>query len=201
MSHLPEHLQKLKNESVTKELTLDEVMNILGDEGHYLFILFFILPFLQPIPLYGLSTPVGIAMIFVALFLFQHRAPYLPNKIKAMIVKKEILDNIFKVLEKLFLWSHRIHRERMTYFIDVKVFHKLNATLIALNAFLLALPLPIPFSNTVPAVSILLLTVGSIQKDGLFIIFSYIWHFSVVYFFWQLLLLIYQFLQSQQILT
>lgn len=108
---------------------------------------------------------------------------------------------VFIVLEKLFKHSQKIHRQRLQMITETLVFQKINALLIAFNAFLLALPLPIPFSNTVPAISILLIAVGSIQKDGLFILFSYLWHTIVIFSFWQLLLLALQFLQGHQFLT
>lgn len=201
MSFLPEHLRALKEEINQKDLSLQEVLHLLGDEGHFLFILIFILPFLQPIPLYGLSTPVGISMMIIAYYLFRHQDPWLPAKLQNKIVKKEILDQVFNVLEKLFKFSQKIHRHRLLLMTDASFFQKLNALLIAMNALLLALPLPIPFSNTVPAISILLLAVGAIQKDGLFILFSYFWHFIVIASFWQILLLVVQFLQSHQFLT
>lgn len=201
MSFLPEHLMLLKNEIQKRDLTLQEILHLLGDEGHYLFILIFILPFIQPIPLYGLSTPVGISMMIIAYFLFRHQDPWLPQKLQKKIVKKEILEPVFNVLDKLFRLSRKVHRQRLQILTDSRLFQKINAFIIAMNALLLALPLPIPFSNTVPAISILLLAVGAIQKDGLFILFSYFWHFIVIASFWQILLLVVQFLQSHQFLT
>lgn len=88
MSFLPEHLLQLKQENQSRDLSLQEILHLLGDEGHYLFILIFILPFLQPIPLYGLSTPVGISMMIIAFFLFRHQDPWLPQNLQKKIVKK-----------------------------------------------------------------------------------------------------------------
>jgi hypothetical protein len=46
--------------------------------------------------------------------------------------------------------------------------------LLILNAILLALPLPIPFSNAIPAWMILFQALGHLEEDGFFIVLSYI---------------------------
>lgn len=42
--------------------------------------------------------------------------------------------------------------------------------LIGVSGFLLTLPLPLPFSNSLPAWTVILLAAGSLGRDGLFFI-------------------------------
>jgi hypothetical protein len=45
---------------------------------------------------------------------------------------------------------------------------------IFLGGFILLLPLPIPFSNTLPALSIVLLAAGMMERDGLLVLAGYV---------------------------
>ena len=55
--------------------------------------------------------------------------------------------------------------------------------LLITNAVLLALPLPIPFSNAIPAWMILLQSLAHLEKDGLFIILPYVQTAVCVFYF------------------
>jgi hypothetical protein len=46
--------------------------------------------------------------------------------------------------------------------------------LLILNSILLALPLPIPFSNALPAWMIFFQALGHLEEDGFFIVLSYL---------------------------
>ena len=48
---------------------------------------------------------------------------------------------------------------------------------------MLLLPLPIPFSNILPAFSVLLFSAGLLERDGVFILAGYIVFFCAVAFF------------------
>ena len=48
-----------------------------------------------------------------------------------------------------------------------------NAILIAFMAFLLALPVPLPFTNTLPAYTIILLAASMMEEDGVLIWLGY----------------------------
>ena len=61
---------------------------------------------------------------------------------------------------------------------------RVNSAVLVFGGLLLMAQLGlIPFSNTVPAVGILLLTVGMMQRDGVFVLLGYLGHvLTVVYF-------------------
>jgi hypothetical protein len=45
---------------------------------------------------------------------------------------------------------------------------------ILLSALILLLPLPVPFSNTLPAFSILFLAAGLLERDGVFVVAGHV---------------------------
>lgn len=173
----------LQEEASKGHLTLRSVFQLLGEEGHAMLVLFFCLPFLQPIPIPGLSTPLGIMICVVAFFLYLQRPPWLPKRFENLKLSSDVVIKVSEVAEKIWTYVSRIVKERLTFFHDIWFFRAVNLLVFVGNAVLLSLPLPIPFSNTVPAVGIILCAIGHMEKDGLFILFSYLWCLIVASFF------------------
>lgn len=170
---LLDHLDEIEAHCAQKEITLKTIFNIFGNDGHYVLIFFLILPFLQPIPLFGLSTPFGLLIAVVGFFAFLKRPPAVPErwgskKLPSGTVLK-IAESSEKVFEKLSLIIHPRWKNLFK-----GPFRYLNLVVLVLNAILLALPLPIPFSNTMPAFVILFQALGHLEEDGALVILSYV---------------------------
>jgi len=166
-------LDEIEAQCANGAITFKTIFNIFGSDGHYVLIFFLILPFLQPIPLFGLSTPFGILIAVVAYFSYLNRPPLIPKrwenkKLPASTVLK-IAEGSERVFEKL---SFILHPRWNGLFKGP--FRITNSILLILNAILLALPLPIPFSNAIPAWMILFQALAHLEEDGLFIVLSYI---------------------------
>lgn len=174
----------LLQEEVKKgPLTLQKVFDLLGEEGHGTLILFLCLPFLQPIPLPGLSTPLGFLIILVGYFLARHKAPWIPKKYAHHEISGELLLKVSELAEKIWTYVAKVVRARWVFFLENRFLQWFNFFILLFNCVLLALPLPIPFSNTVPVISIVALAIGSMEKDGLLIFFAYLWSLVVASFF------------------
>lgn len=170
---LLDHLDEIEVQCAKGEITLKMIFTIFGADGHYVMIFFLILPFLQPIPLFGLSTPFGILIGIVAYFAYRNRPPIIPRRwefkrLPGTTVLK-IAEGSERVFEKI---SFILHPRWKIFFKEP--FRVVNLMLLILNAVLLALPLPIPFSNAIPAWMILFQALGHLEEDGLFIVLSYI---------------------------
>ena len=59
----------------------------------------------------------------------------------------------------------------------------MHAVLMLLAALALLLPLPIPFTNSFPAWTILLLAAGLLERDGVFILAGYLVFVAGVFYF------------------
>lgn len=173
----------LQEEASHGDLTLRQVFDLLGEEGHAMIILFLCLPFLQPIPIPGLSTPLGFLISAVAFFLYRDRPPWLPKKFEKLKMSSHVLLKISEVAERIWSYAVKVVRPRLVFFHDGWFFRIINLLVFVVNSALLALPLPIPFSNTVPVVAIILSAIGHMEKDGLFILSSYLWCVIVASFF------------------
>ncbi|HWH68257.1 MAG TPA: exopolysaccharide biosynthesis protein, partial [Candidatus Sulfotelmatobacter sp.] len=58
-------------------------------------------------------------------------------------------------------------KPRLQFFHQDTLFQRLAGVLITLSGVLLLLPLPIPFSNFFPALTVVLLASGALKQDGL----------------------------------
>jgi hypothetical protein len=170
-------------------ITLGDFFALLGNQGHQLLILFLALPFLQPIPLLGLSTPLGILIGLVALLHFRGQPPLIPARFKKLEISKRVLNKTVEVGRKLWSLLDRLAvRPRFLFFIEGRVFRLLNLFLAVTLGFLLSLPLPVPFSNTVPAFCLVIHSLAQIRRDGALVFLSYCIFFGTLTFFWGVIL-------------
>lgn len=167
------HLDGIEAQCAQGDITLKAIFGVLGNEGHYVLIFFLILPFLQPIPLVGLSTPFGLLIAVVSYFAYVKRPPLIPKRWEhhrlphATVLK--IAEGSEYIFEKLAFLFHP--RWKFAFGGPLRL---ANSSLLVANAILLALPLPIPFSNAIPAWGILFQALGHLEEDGVLIALSYV---------------------------
>jgi hypothetical protein len=61
-------------------------------------------------------------------------------------------------------------RPRWTWLLDAGVLHHAYGAIILVCGALLLLPLPIPLSNTLPALTVVLLAAAMLERDGYFVV-------------------------------
>lgn len=180
---LLDHLDEIEKKCQSGNISLRDIFNIFGADGHYVLLTFLLLPFLQPIPLPGLSTPFGVLIAMVGVLAYFRKPPWIPRKWAEKKLPSTTVLRIAEGSEKVFEKLTKIFHPRYK-FLFQDPFRTLSSILLVLNALLLALPLPIPFSNTIPAWTIALHALAYLEDDGLFVIFSYIGSaVCLVYFF------------------
>lgn len=176
-------LESLSESSLKRSLTLQEIIDSFGTRCHSLLIIFLILPFLQPIPLVGLSTPLGIMIVIVSFFQVLKKNPWVPKRWKSKEISSKLLVNTHKIAQKFFAKISGSISQRWSVIFSAMAFDILNFIVVATLAILLALPLPVPFSNTVPAIGIFLNGVGYLEKDGALVVLSYFVFLIALVFF------------------
>ncbi len=138
----------------------------LSGRGNALLAFIVVLPFLQPIPLPGLSTPFGIAVVLLGAAMAFGRPLWLPKRWldhelrSALVIRiggggQRLLHKVERFIKPRGLWFHR-HRWART----------IAGLVIAVSGAELALPLPIVFTNTLPALTIATTAVGLLEEDA-----------------------------------
>ena len=180
---LSEELAELRVRAGERAITLREVIYLLGGRAYMLLVLLLALPFITPIPIPGLSTPFGLAIALIALRLSLGQRPLLSKKLQRKTLPAGFVGKVFGTAEKVLRFLEKFLRPRFTVLTDTRLLQQLHAVLMLLAALALLLPLPIPFTNSFPAWTILLLAAGLLERDGVFILAGYVVFVAGVLYF------------------
>lgn len=177
---LGETIDRIRGRSVT----LRELIAAIGEQGLLLLCALLCLPFLIPVSVPGVSTVFGGAIILIGVAVTLNRMPWLPKKI---LDKEMDTDKLIPALQKGVKLVSRIDpyvKPRLTGLTQTGLMARFNGLVLIFSAALLMAPLgPIPFSNTLPGVAILLLAIGMVQRDGVFVLLGYLFNLATVVYF------------------
>jgi hypothetical protein len=175
-------LTELRTRVAQRPVTIRELLYVLRGRAYMLLVILLTLPFLQPIPLPGLSTPLGLAICLICLRLALGQRPWLPKSIQRKVLPAGFVPRVLDLAAKIISWLERVLRPRWLVLTDHALIRQLHALIMFAGASILLLPLPIPFSNNLPAWSILLLACGLLERDGRAVVLGYlVFAFSIVY--------------------
>jgi hypothetical protein len=180
---LSEEFALILLEFEVEAVTLREVMGLLHGRGFVLLVMLLALPFSTPIPLPGLSTPLGAIILLIGVRLVLGAKPWLPAKLLDTRLPPKVFAKVFAFTRRILVAFERLLRPRLLWLTDAAWLRQLHAVPIAMCAALLLLPLPVPLSNTLPAWGIMLIAAGLLENDGAFIIAGWIVTAVAVAFF------------------
>jgi hypothetical protein len=169
-------LEALRTRMKDQSLTLGELKQALKGRGWTTLLILLALPFcFVAIP--GLSTPFGIAIGFIGACIAIGREPWLPRFIMRQRLStarsNQLLAGAIKAARKL----ESFVRPRLGFLHAGPTMPRLIGLSIVIAGLALMLPLPIPFSNSIPAWAVVLLAVGMMEKDGFCVLLG---HLTVV---------------------
>ena len=145
----------------------------LKGRGIAMILLILALPFCV-IPLPGLSTPFGIAVFLIGVRIAVGRKPWLPAFILRQNLSSERLARILDGCMSFARTMEKCVKPRMHFVLRWPGMMNLIGFGIASGGLLLLLPLPIPFSNLIPAWAVVLLAAGMMERDGLLVLFGHL---------------------------
>ncbi|MEO7319250.1 MAG: exopolysaccharide biosynthesis protein [Chthoniobacteraceae bacterium] len=169
---LSQDLRAILREANGRAMTVAELESILQGRGFAMFILLLSAPFLVPAP--GLSIPFGVALMLLGLRIAIGQKALLPAFLLRRRLTSKTLERVISPLAKIVERFEKHIRPRMHFLQERPWAINLIGVGIVSGGFLLSLPLPIPFSNGFPAVSIMLLAAGLMERDGLLVLWGYI---------------------------
>ena len=172
-SHLSTDLATLHARVKDTPLTLGELKHALKGRGSAMLLILLALPFcFVAIP--GLSMPFGIAISSIGACLVIGREPWLPrfvmNRRLSSARSDQLLVGAIKVARRL----EKFVRPRLSFLHAGPGMLRLIGFGIVIAGVGLMLPLPIPFSNSIPAWAVVLLAVGMMEKDGLCVLLGHL---------------------------
>lgn len=168
-----------------ERVTVAEIMEIVGQDSLILLAIILSLVFLVPVSIPGVSTVFGGGILLISITRLLNLKPWLPKSIAHRRLSSEQLRKGFM---RALVWFRRLEKisrpYRLPYLTSAKWIIPLNNFSLVLAALLLMLPFGlIPLSNTLPALALIALSVGMLQKDGCFILLGYLANaVTIIYF-------------------
>lgn len=166
-------------------VTLVQIRDLIGQDGLLILTAFLTLVFMVPVSIPGVSTVFGFAILLIGISRLFDRNLWLPKRIA---LREMSSDGIRSALTKGSKWLDRLDRIsrplRLKWLVERGVVYMLNNLALILGAVLLMAPFGfVPFSNTLPALALLFLAIGLLQRDGLCVLFGHLLNlFTMIYF-------------------
>lgn len=167
------------------EVTLAEIMDIVGTDSLMLLTIFLSLVFLVPVSIPGVSTVFGTGILLIGITRLLNRKLWLPRQIaNRKLSAQKLRDGFTRAL----VWFHKLEKisrsHRLPRLATGRLVTTINNLSFILAAILLMAPFGfIPFSNTLPAVALIFLSVGMMQKDGGSILLGYLANLATTIYF------------------
>jgi hypothetical protein len=163
---LSTELQGLIDAFAERAVRLRDVLEVMQGRGYNMLLVLLAFPFCTPIPMPGVSTPFGLIIALVGLRLALGQKPWLP----VSLLEKRLPDGFFPRLlsatRRLIIWLECFLKPRLTRIMRWRLTRQSIGMMIGVSGLLLLLPLPIPFSNLLPAMTVVLLASALIEDDG-----------------------------------
>jgi hypothetical protein len=182
---LSQQLHGLAGRTPVQGWTLGELMDALGARASGLLVIVCALPFCAPVTIPGLSTPFGLVIFVLSLRYALGRPPWLPRRLRQVALPPKGLAKILEAGSRVIAWIERRMRARWLFLVMPRWKLRVHAIAIMLSAMILMLPLPPipPFTNTLPALVIVVMAMSTLERDGAGIVAGYgIFVGMIVYF-------------------
>ena len=166
-------------------VTLAQVRDLVGSDGLMLLTAFLTIVFLVPVSVPGVSTVFGAGILLIGVSRLFRLELWLPKRIERRLIATERLRS---ALLRGLVWFRRLERvsrpQRISWAASDGAVRIVNDCALILGAALLMAPFGlIPFSNTFPAIALLFLAIGSLQRDGLFILIGHVSNLVTIAYF------------------
>ena len=182
---LGEKIELIIEKLPPSEVTLIEIMDIVGADSLMLLTIILSIVFLVPVSIPGVSTVFGTGILLIGITRLFNRNLWLPRRIANRKLSAIKLREGFR---HALVWFHRFEKisrpRRLPGLTTGRFMTTLNNLSFILAAVLLMAPFGfIPFSNTLPAIALIFLSVGMMQKDGGSILLGYLANLATIVYF------------------
>jgi hypothetical protein len=167
-----------------QSVMLSTILEIMGNDGALVLVVFLTLPFMVPVSLPGVSTVFGTVILLIGLCIMRDRQLWLPQRLMNRYVNA---DSLREALRKGIVWLNRlgkISRPRIPWLSQGQSMTRINGFMLMAGAVLLMAPFGfVPLSNTLPGLAVLFLAIGMLQKDGYCIMLGYLFNVVTIFYF------------------
>lgn len=160
-------LERLVASFAEREVPLREVVEVLHGRGYTLLLLLLAIPFCIPLPLPGVSTPFGMVIAVLGLRMALGQKPWLPVWLLDRRLPPRFFPRLLSAARRLVKGLEWLMRPRWVEWMRWRWLKRGMGVMVMTSGLLLLLPLPVPLSNTLPAMTVVLLAAAGLEEDGL----------------------------------
>lgn len=160
-------LSRLADEVESEAATLQWILEQLHERAFGLFLLVLALPCCIPF-LYGVPQIVALPLMFIsAQMLIGRSTPWLPRRLGARTVSRDALENLARRAEPWLTRIEAVSRPRLVSLTRRPLDQVVGLALVLFSASILV---PLPGTNTVPGIGVVIVAMGLLQRDGVLVI-------------------------------
>lgn len=166
---LTDELHGLLAHAAGRPVAVAVALRHLRERGPAAVMVLLTLPCVVPVLAAGLAIPVGFGVALYGLRLVLRQPPWVPGVLANRTLSFATLERLIGFADRWCRPVERLLRPRMAFMHRPAVDVIVGLALAFLGVFL-ALPLFVPGSNELPAAVIVLLLLGLIERDGVFVV-------------------------------
>ena len=174
-------IKLLLTKLASKPITIGEIIQETEERGFSLVISLLVLPFLFPMPPGSASIFGSGCFILGVQMALGRKSPWLPAKVARFKFPRTLSQQLLSNIRRLLICLEKIVRPRWQQLANNTYTWRINGFCIAWLSLLLVLP--IPFTNPLPTMGILLLAIATLETDGLMMGLGYILTLANTIFF------------------
>jgi hypothetical protein len=162
--HISAMLEAMLQKPVQAEISMQEIKEFFHARGFLIMLVLSAGPSVIPLPP-GFSCAPGILIVIFSLqMLLGYKSPWLPKWLGRKTISHSLLSTIITKLTPYLRMLERVMKPRLS-FLCIGQGEKLIVILCLLSGF--AVFLPIPFSNAIPSLGVVIMALGLMMRDGL----------------------------------
>lgn len=152
----------------TDKVTVGELMSALHERGFGLLLVIFVLPNCVPVPAPGLTSLTALPLAFLAYQMLLGRDyPWLPGWINNKKIRRSLLANIVSKASPRMKKVEKLLRARLSFASSTTGERVVGAFCLLFSA---CIAIPLPWTNFIPGIGVLIMSLGLLSRDGITII-------------------------------
>ena len=169
---MSEQVERISGHIGSRSPELRELFESVAPHAYMLMILILVAPFMQPIPLPVVSTPVGAVVALLGLQMFLGLKAWLPEKLLKVRLAPRTMLLVVAASTKILRWMEKLTKPRLGVLVNWWPARKFALFMVVVGGLVLMMPPPI--FNIMPAWFTALLVVGILERDGAFVLAGYL---------------------------
>ena len=166
-------ITKISRKVPLEGMTLREFLELLGKRGRLISCMVLAAPFLIPISIPGTGVIVGFIILIISLSIMLNKYYLVPNKLLNREMSYTSLVKVLDACIRILSFLEKYMKPRLKIMINKKFSSISNNLFLVISSVLFIIPLPIPLTDTLPALGIFFLSAGILECDGYLILSGY----------------------------